>query len=95
MQNKNVRNGNKIMLGDLNCTMDKIDKDGENKTKRIHRYFSNYALSKLIIDNGIEDLWRRENPDSPEFICYHRFFAKDQYRPSILTFGQGPIMIDR
>ena len=22
------------MLGDLNCTMDKIDKDGENKTQR-------------------------------------------------------------
>ena len=29
MQNKNEGNENKIMLGDLNCTMDKIDRDGE------------------------------------------------------------------
>ena len=32
MQNETERNENKIMLGDLNCTMDKIDRDGENKT---------------------------------------------------------------
>ena len=30
MQNKNEGNENKIILGNLNCTMDKIDKDGEN-----------------------------------------------------------------
>ena len=82
MQNKNEGNENKIMLGDLNCTMDKIDRDGENKTQRLYRCCSNYALSKLIVDNGLEDLWRRENPDSPEFTCYDRSFAKDQY-------GQG------
>ena len=29
MKNKNEGNENKIMLGDLNCTMDKIDRDGE------------------------------------------------------------------
>ena len=94
MQNKNEENENKIMLEDLNCTMDKIDRDGENKTQRLHRCCSNYALSKLIIDNGIEDLWRRENPNSPEFICYDRSFAKDQYRPSLLIFGKGPIVAD-
>ena len=94
MQNKNKGNENKIMLGDLNCTMDKIDRDGENKTQRLYRCCSNYALSKLIVDNGLEDLWRRENPDSPEFICYDRSFAKDQYRPSILIFGKGPIVAD-
>ena len=77
MQNKNEGNENKIMLGDLNCTMDKIDRDGENKTQRLYRCCSNYALSKLIVDNGLEDLWRRENPDSPEFTCYNRSFAKD------------------
>ena len=75
MQNKNEGNENKIMLGDLNCTMDKIDRDGENKTQRLYRCCSNYALSKLIVDNGLEDLWRREN--SPEFICYDSSFAKD------------------
>ena len=50
--------------------------------------------SKFILDNGIEDLWRRENPDSPEYICYDRPFVKDQYRPSILIFGKGPIVAD-
>ena len=33
MQNKNEGNENKIMLGELNFTMDKIDRDGENKHK--------------------------------------------------------------
>ena len=44
MQNKNEGNENKIMLGDLNCTMDKIDRDGENKTQRFYRCCSNCAL---------------------------------------------------
>ena len=64
MQNKNEGNENKIMLGDLNCTMDKIDRDGQNKTQRLYRRCSSYALSKLIVDNELEDLWRRDNPDS-------------------------------
>ena len=82
------------MLGVLNCTMDKIDSVGENKTQRLYRCCSNYALSKLIVDNGIEDLCRMENSDSPEFICYDRSFVKDQYRPSILIFGKGPMEAD-
>ena len=57
--------------------MDKIDRDGENKPQRLYRWRSNYALWKLIQDNGLEDLWRKENPDSPEFISYDRSFAKD------------------
>ena len=65
MQNKNEGNENKIILGGLNCTMDKIDRDGENKTQRLYRCCSKYTLSKLRVDNGLEDLWRRENPDSP------------------------------
>ena len=36
--------------------------------------------SKLIVDDGLEDLWRRDNSDSHDFICYNRSFAKDQYR---------------
>ena len=90
---KNEGNENKIMLGDLNCTVDKIDRNGENKTQRRYRCCSNYALYKLIVDNWIEDLWRREDPYSPEFICYDRSFAKDQYRPSILIFGKEPIVV--
>ena len=77
MQNENERNENKIMLGDLNCTMDKIDRDGENKTQRLYRCCFYYVLSKLIVDNGLEDLWRRESPDFPEFTFYDRSFAKD------------------
>ena len=77
MQNKNEGKKNKVMLEDLNCTMDKIDRDDENKIQRLYRYCSNYAMSKLIVDNGHEDLWSRENPDSLEFTCYDSSFAKD------------------
>ena len=77
MQNKNKGNENKIMLGNLNCIMDKIDKDGENKTQILYRCCSSYALSKPIVDNGLEDLWRRKNPDPSDFTCYNRTFAKD------------------
>ena len=56
--------------------MDKTDRDGANKTQRLYRSCSNYALSILIVDNGLEDLRRRENPDSPEFTCYDRSFMK-------------------
>ena len=38
----------------------------------IKHYHLNYALSKLIVDNGLEDLWIRENPDSSEFTHYDR-----------------------
>ena len=41
-----------------------------------HKDFS-YALSKLIVDKGTEDLWSRENPDSCEFTRCDRFFGKD------------------
>ena len=57
--------------------MDKIDRDSENKAQKLYRCCSNYALSKLIVDNGLENLWRREKPESPEFTCYNRSFAKD------------------
>ena len=72
MENKNKENKNKIILGDFNCTMDKMGRDGGNKTQRIYGCRSNYALSKLIVDNGREDLWRRENPVFSEFTHYDR-----------------------
>ena len=82
------------MLVVLNCTIDKIDRDCENKTHRFYKCCFNYVLSRLIVDNGVEDLWRRENLDSPEFICYDRSFAKGQYRPPVLIFGKEPIEAD-
>ena len=33
MKNKNKRNENKIILGEFTCTMDKMNKDGGNKSK--------------------------------------------------------------
>ena len=77
MENKNEENENKIILGDFNCSMGKVDRDGENKTQKLYRSCSNYALSKIIVDNWLEDLWRRENPDCPEFTRYNRSFGKD------------------
>ena len=50
--------------------MDKMESDGRDKT--LYKCHFNYALSKLIVDNGLENLWRRENPDSSEFTCYNR-----------------------
>ena len=35
MENKDKGNENKIILEDFNCTMDKMDRDGENKTKTL------------------------------------------------------------
>ena len=70
MENKNEGNENKIILGDFNCTMDKMERDGRNKT--LYKCHFNYALSKLIVDNGLEDLWRRENPDFSEFTHCNR-----------------------
>ena len=71
MEHKHKRNENKIIIfGDLNCTVDKMDRDGGDKTQRIPRCYSNYALSKLLVDNGLGVLWKRKNPDSSEFTCY-------------------------
>ena len=73
MENKKEGNENRIIFGDFNCTKDKMD--NENKTQRLYRYCSNYALSKLIVNDGLENPWRRENPDSPGFTHYDRSFG--------------------
>ena len=44
MQNKKEGNENKIIIGDLNCTMDKIDRVSGNKTQKLYRCCSNCAL---------------------------------------------------
>ena len=64
MENKSGRNESKILLEDFDCALDEMDKDDGNKTQRLYRCGSNYALSKLIMNNGLEGLWRRENSDS-------------------------------
>ena len=76
MENKNEGNEKKTILGDFNCTMDKMDRYGWNKAQRLDGCCSINALPKLIVDNALEDLWRRENPGSPEFTSYDRSFGK-------------------
>ena len=72
MENKNKGNKHKIILGYFLCTMDKMNRDGRSKTERVYKCRSNYAPSKFIVDNGSEDLWRTENPDSSEFIRFDK-----------------------
>ena len=70
MENKNEENKNKIILGDFNCTMEKMERDDRNKT--LYKCHFNCFLSKLIVNNGLKDLWRRENPDFSEFTRFDR-----------------------
>ena len=51
MESKCEGNESKIILGDFNITMDKMERDGGNKTERLYRYCSKgpgYAGSTLI-----------------------------------------------
>ena len=50
--------------------MDKMESGVRNKTP--NRCCFDYALSKLIVDNGLEDLRKKEDPDSSEFTRYNR-----------------------
>ena len=50
MENRNKGNENKIILGDFNCTMDKMDQHGENEIQRLYRCCSYYAVK---VDNGL------------------------------------------
>ena len=50
MENKNEGNESKITLGDFNCSIDKMGRYGGNKTQRLYRCCSNYAV---IVDNGL------------------------------------------
>ena len=50
MENKNDGNENKVILGDFNCTMDKMDRYDGNKTQRLYRCCFYYALN---VDNDL------------------------------------------
>ena len=56
IENKTQGNENKIIIGDFNCTLDKMDINEGNKTHRRSRCHSTFALSKLVLENGLEDL---------------------------------------
>ena len=71
MKNKSGGNGSKIILGDFNCSMDKMDRDGGKKRQKGYGCGSKYSHSKLISNNGLKDLWRRDNSDFSEFAHYY------------------------
>ena len=72
MENKFQGNENKIIIGDFNCTLDKMDRDEGNKKQKCYRCHSNFALSKLIMENVLEDLWRKENSNTSDFTLFDR-----------------------
>ena len=74
MENKNEGNKNKIILGDFNCSMDKMETYGGNKTQRLYRYCSNYAL---IVNNGLRICG--EAGFYPSIFVYSRFPPKIQF----------------
>ena len=51
MENENEGNEKKILLGDFNCTKEKMDSYGGNKTQMLYRRCSDYALN---VDNGLK-----------------------------------------
>ena len=72
VDNKFKGKENKIMMGDFNCTLNMIDRDERNKTQKRYRCHSNFVFSRLIMENELEDLWKRENPDISEFTRFDR-----------------------
>ena len=80
---KNKRNENKIKLGYFNCTIDKTNRDSKSKTQILYRSWFNYALSKLILYNMLDDLWRRQNRDSSAFTHYEISFGT-RYRTAMV-----------
>ena len=76
MESKNEGNEEKIIFDVFICTMDKMNRDNENKIQKLYRCGSNYALSKIIQVNDLEDLWRKVNPDSSEFNRYNRSLCR-------------------
>ena len=95
MEIKTKGNENEIILGDFNCTIDKMDRYGENKWQRVYRFFFNYVLSKLIEKNELEGLRRKKNPDSSGFTHYDRFCGTRSRIDGVCSDHYNTISIDR
>ena len=85
-ENKIERNENKIIIGDFNFTICITGKHGLNKTQKLYRCGSNYTFSKVIVDNGLNDLWRRDSPDSSEFTRYNRSSVTRSWIDKVYTY---------
>ena len=49
-----------------------MNRNDGNITQRRYKFNSSYALSKPILHNGIDGLWREDKPDSSKFTEYDR-----------------------
>ena len=85
-ENTREKNENKIILGDFNFTMCITGKDGVNKTQKNYRCNSNYTFSQVIVDNGLNDQWRRKSPDSSEFTRYNRNSVTISWIDKVYTY---------
>ena len=85
-ENTREKNENKIILGDFNFTMCITGKDGVNKTQKNYRCSSNYTFSQVIVDNGLNDQWRRKSPDSSEFTRYNRNSVTTSWIDKVYTY---------
>ena len=85
-ENTREKNENKIILGDFNFTMCITGKDGVNKTQKNYRCNSNYTFSQVIVDNGLNDQWRRKSPDSSEFTRYNRNSVTTSWIDKVYTY---------
>lgn len=65
-------NENKLILRNFNCTISNMDRDDGRRTQKLYGCRFSFVVSKLIMDNGLEDPWRRENLDTSEFTRYDR-----------------------
>ena len=74
MENKNVGNGNKIILGDFICTMDKIDRYGRNKTQKLYSRCSKYTR---IVDNGLKAYGEEKTRSPLSSLTLKKSFGKN------------------
>ena len=75
MEKKNERNKNKIILGDFNCTMDKMDRYGGNKTQRLYRCCSNYVP---IVNTGLRIYGERKTQNPLSFLGMTSLLSRTQ-----------------
>ena len=78
MENKSEGNKKNIILVDPICTMDKWTGVGEIK-------FKDFIDALPMVDNGLMDLWRRENPDCSEFAHRDRSSGRRSRKDKVYT----------
>ena len=57
------------------------------KHKEPYRCCSSYAMSNLIVSNGLDNLWRRENSDSLRLLATICPLARMQGRKGLYSYN--------